>query len=203
MNKPASSLIETKRLRLRPTTYADLGALAKLWNNPQVMRFLPTGAPRSIAETEVELKHMLEHWQEYGFGTWAIMLKGQNEFIGYCGLQYLHVEPGGVTTESLGDEKEIEIIAGIEQKFWGKGFVSEATYAVLHYGFKNLHLKRIIAAIHPHNNASRRILEKMGMCPDPSLNYYVGCPHFILTERDFKDPLHSFEAKQPSDSESS
>ena len=93
--------IETRRLRLRPMTLDDLSALAGLWADQDVMRYLPTGKPRSVEETRVELSYMVNHWQAHGFGVWAVTLKGSNALAGYCGLQYLHEEPGGVSAEAL------------------------------------------------------------------------------------------------------
>jgi ribosomal-protein-alanine N-acetyltransferase len=85
--------IETRCLRLRPITLDDLPALAHLWSDPDVTRYLPTGAPRDVEATRVELTYMVAHWQEHGFGTWVVALKDESDFIGYCGIQYLHEEP--------------------------------------------------------------------------------------------------------------
>ena len=67
--------IETSRLCLHPITVGKLDALAQLWGEADVMRYLPSGKPRPVDATQTELNHMLEHWRQYGFGTWALSLK--------------------------------------------------------------------------------------------------------------------------------
>jgi ribosomal-protein-alanine N-acetyltransferase len=129
---------------------------------------------------------MVQHWQTHGFGVWAVTPKGSDEFIGYCGIQYLHQEPCGVTTEAPADGTDVEVIAGLAQPYWGNGFASEATRAALRYGFETVGLPRIVAAIHPDNQASRRILQqKMGMRCADDLCYYGECPHFVITREEF------------------
>lgn len=114
--------IETLRLRLRPITLDDLPALARLWADPEVMRYLPTGEPRSWEDTRVELEYMVRHWQEHGFGTWAVTLKGEGTFIGYCGIQYLHEEPGGVAAEALRGGGDVEVIrCSLHQRYESVG----------------------------------------------------------------------------------
>jgi [ribosomal protein S5]-alanine N-acetyltransferase len=45
----------------------------------------------------------------------------------------------------------------------GQGFIPEGVAVVLRYGFEELHLHRIEAAIVPRNRASRRVVEKLGL----------------------------------------
>src|SRR3972149_2322465 len=164
--------VETRRLLLRPMTLDDLSALALLWSDPDVMRYLPTGEPRSVEATQVELSHMVNHWQIHGFGVWAVILKETSEFVGYCGLQYLHKEPGGVTAEALEGGTDVEVVAGLAKPHWKQGIAPEATRAALHYDFETVQLPRVVAAIHPENDASRHILQKMmGMKYDENMDY--------------------------------
>jgi RimJ/RimL family protein N-acetyltransferase len=178
--------IETLRLRLHPITLDDLDALANIWRDPHVMRYLPTGEPRPLEATRVELAYMVTHWQTRGFGVWAVTLKDTGEFAGYCGLQYLHEEPGGVYAEALKDGTDVEVVAGLDQRYWGQGFAAEATSAALRHGFETVGLVRVVAAIHPDNDASRHILTSMGMQLDESLAYYGDCPHFALYRDQFR-----------------
>lgn len=179
--------IETRRLWLRPMSQADLPALADLWANPDVMRYLPTGEPRTEAETQVELTYMVDHWGRHGFGVWAVALKETGAFLGYCGLQYLHEERGGVSAEALQGGTDVEVIAGLAQAYWHQGIAPEATRAALRYGFEVVGLARIVAAIHPDNDASRHILrQSMGMQDDEQMRYYGDIPHFVLRREDLQ-----------------
>lgn len=177
--------IETLRLRMRPMTLADLDLLAEVWRDPLVMRYLPTGESRSLEDTRVELAYMVDHWRERGFGAWAVIPKETAEFAGYCGIQYLHVEADGVTAEALEQGTDVEVVAGLGQRFWGQGIAPESTRAALRYGFETVGLERIVAAIHPDNDASRDILESMGMRADETLRYYGPVPHFVVYRDEF------------------
>ena len=182
------TVLETQRLYLRPITASDLGPLALLWSNPDVMRYLPSGKPRTVQATRDELEYMLHHWQEHKFGTWVIEQKDSRKWIGYCELQYLHAEPCGVSAEIAAQVKEVELGYGLAKPYWGKGIAFEAAQAAARYGFETLKLPQIVAAIHRDNIASRKILERIGLREDPSLNFYGTCPHFRLRREDFSIP---------------
>ncbi len=53
--------------------------------------------------------------------------------------------------------------AGGNRSAWGQGYATEAATAVLNYAFQTLGLDRVIADINPHNAASLRVAEKLGM----------------------------------------
>jgi RimJ/RimL family protein N-acetyltransferase len=179
--------IETSRLRLRPMTPDDLSPLASMFADPDVMRYLPTGESRSAKETQVELNYMVDHWQQRGFGVWAVTLKDSGDFAGYCGLQYLHEEPGGVSAEALQNGTDVEVVAGLAKPYWQQGIAPEATRAVLRYGFETVRLARIVAAIHPDNDASRHILQSMGMQFDDTICYYGDdVPHLVIHRGEFQ-----------------
>jgi len=187
MVKQTLPVIETRCLRLRPMTPGDLPLLAHMFADPEVMIYLPTGEPRSVEETQVELSYMVDHWQQRGFGVWAVTLKDTGEFAGYCGLQYLHEEPGGVSAEALRDGTDVEVVAGLAKPYWKRAITPEATRAALRYGFETFGLARIVAAIHPDNDASRHILQSMGMKQDDTIRYYGDdVPHFVIHRDEFQ-----------------
>jgi RimJ/RimL family protein N-acetyltransferase len=47
--------------------------------------------------------------------------------------------------------------------WWGQGFGTEISTALLRFGFQKLHLHRLLATCDPRNTASKRVLEKIGM----------------------------------------
>jgi len=179
--------IETGRLSLHPIRRSDLDALVALWSDPSVMQFLPGNRPRTVEAAQAELAFMLDHWKAHGIGAWAIFLRGQDEMIGYCYLQYLHPEPGGVTPESLPNPNMLELAYALARKAWGRGLATEAAEAVVNYGFKEKGLEQVVAGIHCDNEASRRVLEKVGFREDPTLRFYGDCPHFRLAAAEFRE----------------
>ena len=94
---------------------------------------------------------ILPQYRLYNYGRWAVYLKQDNEFIGWCGLKYI--------TEN----DEVDWGYRFKENYWGKGFGFEAAKATIDHGFNVLHLKRIIAKALPGNIGSWKIMEKCGM----------------------------------------
>jgi RimJ/RimL family protein N-acetyltransferase len=63
--------IETARLRLRRFTPDDLNELSAIRGDPAVMRYIGSGQPESIEQTQTTLNKFLAHWDQHGFGRWA------------------------------------------------------------------------------------------------------------------------------------
>lgn len=136
---------------MRPLQSSDLDALAAIWADPEVTRFLPSrGVSIPRASAEKSLVAFVEHWQQ-GYGIWAIFEIASSQMIGYCGLRYL-------------DElDEVEVLYGLAKAYWGRGIATQAVKASLSYGFDVANLDRIIAMALPENLASRRVIEKAGL----------------------------------------
>jgi len=101
-------------------------------------------------------------------------------------LQYLHEEPGGVSAEALEAGTDVEVVAGLAKPYWRRGIAPEATRATLRYGFETIRLARIVAAIHPDNDASRHILQTMGLHFDDTIRYYgADVPHLVIHSHEF------------------
>jgi ribosomal-protein-alanine N-acetyltransferase len=144
--------IETARLRLRPFTMNDLGALhQQIYSDAEVMRYLPGGQPRSMDQTEVVLREFVAHKNRHGYTIDAVTDKRSGQLIGMCGL-FMLKEDGAV-----------EIAYALGQPFWGQGYTTEAALAVLRCGFESVGLGKIIALAVPENIASQRVMQKIGM----------------------------------------
>jgi len=158
--KSSSVMIETARLILRPFAPEDLDRLAAILADPGVVRYLPGGNPRTREQTDKTLQFIIGHWEQYGFGWWAITHKASRELIGWCGLKLID------TT------REVEVLYLFARPYWGRGYATEAASASLRYGFQELGLDRIIALAVPENVVSRRVMEKLGMQYERTANYY-------------------------------
>ena len=77
--------IETDRLSLRRWQEADVAPFAAMTADPQVMEFFP--AELSLDETADLISRINRHFDEHGFGLWAVELKSSGQFIGFIGLQ--------------------------------------------------------------------------------------------------------------------
>jgi len=65
--------------------------------------------------------------------------------------------------------KAMELAYAIGEEYWGNGFVTEASQAVIDYCFKEFSLKRIQARCKAENKPSARVMEKIGMTYEGTL----------------------------------
>lgn len=144
--------IETPRLVLRPFGLDDASAVQRL------------AGERVIADTTLNIPHpyengMAEKWIEShqpGFeagllATFAIIFRDDPQLIGAVGLRLDQELNKG------------ELGYWIGKPFWNLGYATEATAAVLKYGFNDLRLNRISACHLARNPSSGRVMEKAGM----------------------------------------
>ncbi|HEY0380552.1 MAG TPA: GNAT family N-acetyltransferase [Pyrinomonadaceae bacterium] len=150
--------IETNRLLLRQFTLADLGALAHIFADPEVVKHLGSGQPASTAETETALQSIIAHWGRHGFGRWAAVHKRSRELVGYGGLRSFHGEP--------------ELVYLLKKSHWRRGLATEMARACLKFGFEELGFERIIAMAKTANVASHRVMEKAGLCFERATSIY-------------------------------
>jgi ribosomal-protein-alanine N-acetyltransferase len=144
-------VIETKRLLLRTFTINDAQLIYDLNTDSNVTRY--TYDPINDLEhaKEVLEKIILPQYALYNHGRWAVHLKVDLDFIGWCGLKYrpeLH---------------EVDLGYRFKKSAWGRGYATEAAYACLEYGFKKLHIQKITGRAVPENEGSWKVLEKIGM----------------------------------------
>lgn len=150
--------IETDRLLLRQFTPDDLDALALLFADPDVVRYLGSGLPVAREETETALLSIIAHWQRHGFGRWAVVHKATRELIGYGGLRSFH--------------GEAELVYLLGKTYWGRGLATEMAHACLKFGFEERGFGRVIAMAKTANVRSHRVLAKTGMLFERAANVY-------------------------------
>jgi hypothetical protein len=136
--------IETSRLLLRRWREGDLDAYARICADPEVMRYLPATLGRE--ESAEQMAWFERHWEERGFGLWAVEEKASGEFIGFIGLVYHDGWPEG--------EHKTEVGWRLGRAHWGRGLATEGALASVRYGFEGLGL----AAHHQHHATGERRL---------------------------------------------
>lgn len=167
--------IETARLRLRPFAEGDLEALVALNSDREVMKHITGGEPMPPEQSEARLKFYLSHWQQHGFGLFAVEYKGKDEFAGFCGIQYLD------------NTTEVEIGYRLAKDYWGKGIATESAKACLKFGFGDVKLDRIVAVVRPDNLASQHVLEKIGLRYEKLAHYYnVDVMYYSINRDEYK-----------------
>jgi ribosomal-protein-alanine N-acetyltransferase len=144
-------ILETERLYLREFVPKDLDALARMYSDIDVMRYIGRGETFSREQTKKSITSWKGYYTKHGFANWAVVRKDGDLLIGKCGFSWLP------------DNSDIELSYLLAKHSWGFGYVTEIAKAALEYGFGKLKLKRIAAIVYPGNTASIRVLEKLGM----------------------------------------
>jgi len=142
-------ILQTERLCLRQFTEADAPIIYHLNTQPGVLQYVPEPLLTSEEYAKEVIINIILPQYKNNLGRWAVHLKGNDEFIGWCGLKLLN--------------NEIDLGYRFLPSAWGKGYATEAAKAALQYGHQQLQLKKIIAHAHVDNIASQKVLEKIGM----------------------------------------
>jgi RimJ/RimL family protein N-acetyltransferase len=146
--------LRTARLLLRPFEDADLDALHDIHGREDVARFLPWG-PRSVDDVRamIERRKGLVRLERSGDGILLVLVVGPDgPLIGDIDLQLLSLE-----------HRQGEIGYVLHPVHQGHGYATEAAEAMLRVGFETYDLHRIVGKVDVRNEASARVLERLGM----------------------------------------
>jgi [ribosomal protein S5]-alanine N-acetyltransferase len=144
--------IETARLLLRTIAMSDAEKINELSNDKAVAaRTLRMPYPCSLEDTKKFIEQTTAQVNSNHSMVLTITLKSTSEIIGVISLQI----------ESQHESGELGYWLG--KKYWGNGYGTEAAKAVIHYGFEHYNLNRIYACCMSDNEASGKVLRKVGM----------------------------------------
>lgn len=144
--------LETNRVLLREVELADGPELQDYENSAEHTR-LQAAEPAEYADGTLRIKRYIQHrgiHPERRLFVYVARCRDTGTLIGQFGLS--RVQP---QLASLG--------FGIAAKFWGLGYATEIALQAIRYGFSDLGLHRISADVAVENEASKRVLEKIGM----------------------------------------
>ena len=163
--------IETERLVLRKPRLEDANAIFTGWaQDTEVTRFLTWRPHQYIEQTQEFVQSCLSAWENGTRFPYMITLKESNEVIGM-------IDPrieGSI----------VGIGYGAARTHWGKGYVPEATRAIIAWAFQQPSIYRVYATTDVENVASRRVLEKVGMQCEGILHRYIVHPNLSELPRD-------------------
>jgi ribosomal-protein-alanine N-acetyltransferase len=141
--------IFTERLELRPFCQSDTESIARLMGNPLVTQFI--GGPLSTEDAAKAVARMTDAFRSRGWGTLAVVPKGEGACVGYCGVRPLPCTP------------DVEIAFALDPCCWNRGYATEAARACIDAAFQHLDFGSIVATVYPDNKSSRRVLMKLGL----------------------------------------
>lgn len=144
------ALLETKRMLLREFDVADASFFFELNASHEVLKYTGDKPFESLDAAKIFLQNYTEY-QLHGMGRWLCILKETLSPLGWCGLRF--------QTKT----KEVDLGFRFLQKYWNKGFATEAAKACIGYGFEHLQLDEITGRAMIQNEASIVVLKKIGM----------------------------------------
>jgi ribosomal-protein-alanine N-acetyltransferase len=172
MNIPT---LETPNLILRPWTLNDADALCSILQEPEMMKYFPPSSPSTVEKAQRYITHQLHHWEERGYGHWAIVTRDDGQVAGWNGLEF------------LAETNETEVAYLLTRRVWGHGYATEAAQAAVKFAFGTCDLPAIIGLVHPSNTGSVRVLEKCGLTfADPITLWNLDMHRYRITREEYE-----------------
>ncbi len=163
--------IETERLVLRKPRMDDARAIFDGWaQDKKVTRYLAWRPHERIEQTQEFVQGCLSGWEQETRFPYMITLKETGEVIGMIDPRL--------------EGHKVSIGYGAARAYWGKGYVPEATRALIEWALQQPSIYRIYATTDVENCASRRVLEKAGMQCEGILRKFIIHPNISDIPRD-------------------
>lgn len=159
-------IFSTQRLRLEKIERSHLDDLFTLVSNPKVQKYFPKTLNRN--ETEEFYEKIRNCYKTDGYCFWAVVREDDNQFIGIC----------GILKQEVDGQVETEIGYRILDKFWGKGYGTEAAEGCIKYAKEKLKKASVISLIRSVNAPSIRVAEKNGLIFEKE-SIFHGLPHHV------------------------
>lgn len=154
MNHWTPPILETERLVLRPVTEGDADAVFAACSHPAVTRY-------TLFDTHRTRDDSLSFVRDYTVGSYAEMMPDpfavtlrrdpEPRMVGAVGCHW-----------ASRPHLTMELGYWLAEHLWGKGLAAEAAAAVVRFAFGQYPVERIQARVIAGNNASARVLEKLG-----------------------------------------
>lgn len=144
---------------LRHLVPDDAVPLQAVLCDPEVMRY---GFLRTPDDCVTFVAEALTMYDEHGLGPWAVCLGADPALVGYCSLRK------GLDWQQA---DEIELGYRLVRSVWGRGIATAAATQARDLAFGTHDALRLSAAIDPHNAASIRVAERIGMRPDGEIMF--------------------------------
>ncbi len=161
--------MHSSRLQYDQPAAKDFERFYAIHADPENNLFNPAGAmDRPTAVTAFD--RLLQHWNEHGFGPWAIKLIGSETIMGF----------GGLSFRMYGEALKLNVGYRFDKAFWGYGYATELLVYTINYGFNTLQKGQLFAIVRPTHIASIKVLEKCAMQLTGTLDDVPGQDHSLV-----------------------
>jgi ribosomal-protein-alanine N-acetyltransferase len=158
--------ITTARLTGRRPEAGDLDAYVGFFCDPRIDEEVWPSAMRTPERAQEVLAGHIAHWDRWGFGPWAVLLRGRA--IGWGGLRHT----------TVAGRPEVELLWFMHPDHWRHGYSTEIAREAVRVAFEMLELDDVVAFTRPANVPSRTVMDKLGMIYEADIEH-VGLPHVL------------------------
>ena len=124
--------------------------MVAIYGDREAMRYVGDSEPLNAEGCAYWVEVTDRNFSMRGYGMIALADRESGEVIGCAGI----VHPG--------QQEEAEVKYAFRSDCWGKGYATEAVSGLIKFARECWDVGRIIATTHPGNNASERVLAKVG-----------------------------------------
>lgn len=143
--------IETERLRLRRLDGADGAFVLDLLNQPSFLRYIGDRGVRTLDDACRYIEEgPAQSYARHGHGLLAVVPKGADAPAGICGIMRKDWLP------------DPDLAYAFLPQHWARGYAREAAAAVIAAARAAGTFARLVAVVTPDNEASTRVLERLG-----------------------------------------
>lgn len=150
----AKIFIETERLILREIITEDAESFFAMDSNPEVVKYVGIKPLTDISQSVEMIESIRKQYVENGIGRWAVVRKEDGKMAGWSGLKLIKEINHHQNIHDLGYRFTL--------KYWGKGYATETSIAVLKYASNEMKLEKVFAYADVENDASNHVLRKLG-----------------------------------------
>jgi RimJ/RimL family protein N-acetyltransferase len=144
-------ILQTVRLCLRHFDRADAPFIFELLNEPSWLQFIGDKGIKTLSDAERYIEEgPMAMYARLGFGLYLVELTKGGESLGMCGL---------IKRDTLED---VDLGFAFLSRFWGIGYAYESAAAVMTHAKMRLGIDRLLAITAPNNQASSKLLRKLG-----------------------------------------
>jgi RimJ/RimL family protein N-acetyltransferase len=144
-------ILQTERLALAELEPEDASFILELLTSRGFRENIGDRGVSDLEGARGYIERQREGYAANGFGLWRCDVRASGEAAGICGL----VKREGLEHPDVG--------YAFLERFWGQGFATEGSAAVLGYARRTLGLPTVVAITTPKNLGSIAVLKKIGM----------------------------------------
>lgn len=145
-------MLQTTRLIFRPYRNEDYAFYLRLWQDPDMVRFIGSGEIHATDQLKTNFPYWLSK-SSLGKGVLLMLLRSTYKSVGHAGL----------VPQLIDGQEEMEIGYWVAKRYWNQGLATEAAVMFRDIAFHELKRARLISIIQPDNHSSIRVATKIGM----------------------------------------